>query len=128
MIIMGRLFPIYVHYVYMASHFLSNVEQKKSDSNRSRKKRYYQTEHLCKGLIGDPCGQLKVSANSSKFETVPTTLNCAGLWEPTCTRNFNTSGRYFPHQMLAALIQNNCFGVYLRPGNAGSGPLSRTYS
>lgn len=44
---------------------------------------FYQTEHLLTGRMGDPSGQLKVSENSAKLETVPTTRNCAGLCEPT---------------------------------------------
>ncbi len=88
----------------------------------------HQTEHLWVGFIGDPSGQLNVWENSFRLETGPITLNCAGLWDPTCTLNFKTSGLYLPHQTLAALIQNNCFGVYLSPGSGGSGPWSFTYS
>lgn len=89
---------------------------------------YYQTEHFFAGRIGEPGGQPNVSPNSSKFDTVPMTRNCAGLCEPACKRSLNTSGRYFPHQIFAADIQNNCLGVYFNPGNDGSSPLSLTYS
>lgn len=84
----------------------------------------YQTEHRFSGggRIGSPSLQLNVSPNSGRLETVPITRNCAGLCEPVCNRNFNTSGRYFPHQIFAALIQNNCFGVYFKPGKDFSGP------
>lgn len=75
----------------------------------------------------DPEGQAKLSENSRMLLMGPMTRNMGGEWDPTRTRSFRTSDRYFPHHTLAALIQNNWSGVYVRPGSDFSVPWSWTH-
>jgi len=88
----------------------------------------YHTVHFFSGFILEPTGQLKSCENSSMFDNGPRTRNSPGLWKPVVIRSFNASGRYLLHQELAALIQNNCSGLYGRPGNFFSGLFRLTHS
>ena len=69
----------------------------------------YQTSHLLTGLYVEPTGQFQSEANSFEFEKGPFTLNIPGEWAPVLMRFSRLFGRYFEHQVLAALNQNNCF-------------------
>lgn len=72
---------------------------------------FYQTAHFFSGFIFEPKGQLKSLENSSMFERGPSTRNLPGLWKPVVIRSFIASGLYLLHQVFAALIQNNCWGL-----------------
>ena len=88
---------------------------------------YYQTSHLFTGLYLDPAGQLKSLANSFEFENGPNTLNIPGEWAPVLILFSKLLGRYFEHQVLAALSQNNCFWFRLNPGKVFSSPCLVVY-
>jgi len=49
---------------------------------------HHQTSHFLGGFMGEPRGQLKCSANSQEFETVPMTRNreglCGSVMSPSC--------------------------------------------
>ena len=87
----------------------------------------YQTAHFLTGFMLDPWGQLNESENSWILLMGPMTLNMGGEWDPTITRNFSTSFRYFPHQTLAAEIQKSWSGLYSNPGKDFSASWSWTH-
>ena len=70
----------------------------------------------------EPKGQLKSLANSFELEKGPLTRNIPGECAPVRTRLSRDFGRYFEHQTLAAVIQNNCLVFILSPGNRFSVP------
>lgn len=61
--------------------------------------RVYHTEHLCRGFIGDPKGQLKAAAKSHEFDSGPRTLMGPGEWTDDRIFVRASSGLIEPHQI-----------------------------